>query len=58
MSEKVVYRYSEAFKLEVVKALELGRFSSVQAVCKRYAIGSGTTVARWLRKWILKQEYG
>lgn len=48
MVEKVVVRYSEAFKLQVVRELEAGRHRSVGAAREAYAIRGADTVKRWL----------
>jgi len=49
--EAVVVRYSEAFKLQVVRELEAGEHRSVHAAQEAYAIGGRTTVRRWLRQY-------
>lgn len=46
---KATMRYSEAFKLAVVREVE-GGYESVDVVRRRYGIGSGT-VNDWLRKY-------
>ena len=43
-------RYSRAFKLQVVSDIESGRLSIEQAR-KRYAIGGGSTIQKWLKKF-------
>jgi len=45
-SQKQVFRYSEAFKQEVVAEVESGRLNSYQAA-KRYGLSSGM-VSYWL----------
>ena len=45
-----VVRYSEAFKLEVVRELEGGEMT-LKAVRDKYGIGGGETVQSWLRKY-------
>ena len=47
----LVVRYSEAFKLQVVRELETGRLRSRKEACQRYGIGGATTVARWVRRY-------
>lgn len=42
-------RYSEAFKAEVVQAIETGRMTTHE-VMKRYGIGGLWTVQAWLRQ--------
>jgi len=48
---KVVMRYSEAFKLQVVRELEQGRFESVEAAGRAYGVKGSDTVARWIRSF-------
>lgn len=47
----VIVRYSEAFKLKVVRELESGRLRSRQEAEERYGIKGGMTVGRWVRKY-------
>jgi transposase-like protein len=42
-------RYSEAFKMEVVRALEAGRYGSVYEISRAYGIGASRTVRVWLQ---------
>ena len=51
MVAKVVMRYSEAFKLQVVRELEQGRFESVEAAGRAYGVKGSDTVARWIRSF-------
>lgn len=51
MDEKVVFRYSEAFKLTVVTELESGKLGSVAEASRRYGITGSATVNQWLRKY-------
>jgi transposase-like protein len=44
-------RYGEAFKLQVVRELEAGRFRSCEAARLAYGIGGKQTVQRWLREY-------
>ncbi len=44
-------RYSLSFKLEVVRAIEKGRFASVQEACRFYGINGHGTVPRWIDKY-------
>lgn len=48
---KRVVRYSEAFKLQVIKEVESGRFESANAAREAYGIGGKATVLRWLRQY-------
>ena len=50
MRERTV-RYSEAFKLQVIKAIERGEFSSLNEAMERYGIGGGSTINSWLKKY-------
>lgn len=51
MPERVVYRYSECFKREVIGALEAGRFGSVYAAQVHFGIQGSGTIGRWLRRY-------
>ncbi len=51
MEQKVVVRYSEAFKLEVVRQLEQGRFGSPFEAGQAYGVKGPNTVARWVRQY-------
>ena len=50
MSKQTV-RYSEAFKLKVVRDLEDGRFGTSFEASKDYGIGGTSTVSRWVKKY-------
>ena len=41
-------RYSKAFKLEVVKAMESGRFGSICEANRHFGIKGATTIRSWL----------
>ena len=47
----VVKRYSEAFKLQVVREFEGGEYENVAAARRKYGITGMGTVARWLRHY-------
>jgi len=47
---RVVKRYSEAFKLQVIRELETGRFDSPFEAGRAYGVGLGT-VGYWLRRY-------
>ena len=49
MSIRPTFKYSEAFKLQVVNEIESGRVSSIHAASVRYGIGGGETVKSWVR---------
>lgn len=51
MEQRLVYRYSNAFKRQVVEDLERGRFSTLQAVGEHYGITGKSTIAGWLRRF-------
>jgi transposase len=44
-------RYSEAFKLQVVRDLEQGRFENVGAAGRAYGVNGAVTVATWVRRY-------
>jgi transposase-like protein len=47
---RVVMRYSEAFKLQVIRELEAGRFCGPYEAGRTYGVGVGT-VSYWLRRY-------
>ncbi len=51
MGTKANIRYSEAFKLQVVRELEQGRFASVGAAGRAYGVKGAETVALWIRRY-------
>lgn len=51
MVERVVVRYSEAFKLQVVRELEQGRFESIAAAQRTYGVKGHHTVEGWVRRF-------
>ena len=48
---KSAVRYSEAFKLQVVREIEQGRFESPGAAKRAYGVRGQGTVERWIRKF-------
>ena len=44
-------RYSEAFKLQVVRELEQGRFESYEAAGRAYGVKGCHTIASWVRQF-------
>jgi len=46
-----IVRYSEAFKLQVLRELEEGRFLNRFQAARTYGIGSPGTIAYWARKF-------
>lgn len=51
MEKHVEIRYSEAFKLQVVRELERGRFENPTAAGQAYGVNGKGTVARWVRQF-------
>ncbi len=48
MTQRIIKRYSNAFKLQVVRQIEQGQLSIAQAQ-RRYDIGGSSTIPRWLK---------
>ena len=46
-----VVRYSEAFKLQVVRELEQGRFGSISEARRAYGVRGSVTVEAWIRRF-------
>ena len=44
------YRYSEAFKQQVIRDIESGRYKSAGEASEAYGIGGHGTVANWLER--------
>jgi transposase-like protein len=51
VEQKVVVRYSEAFKLQVVRQLEQGQFGNPFEAGQAYGVKGANTVARWVRQF-------
>ena len=51
MIQKLVYRYSIAFKQQVIEQFESGRFSSINEAKEHYGIRGDCTIQKWLRKY-------
>lgn len=51
MERKGVVRYSEAFKLQVVRQLEQGHFGNPWEAGQAYGVKGTGTVARWVRQF-------
>jgi transposase-like protein len=49
--ENVVYRYSEAFKMQVVRDLDAGRLRSISEAKEKYGITGNVTIHGWLKKY-------
>jgi transposase-like protein len=48
---KTTIRYSESFKLQVIREIESGRFDCVEQAREHYGIKGMMTIAAWLRKF-------
>jgi hypothetical protein len=44
-------RYSEAFKLQVLRELETGRWESREAAARAYGLSGHATITYWARKY-------
>lgn len=51
MRGKTQIRYSEAFKLQVIRELESGELDNQQEARRKYGIRGGSTVHNWLRRY-------
>ena len=51
MRERIVKRYNECFKPQVIQDLENGRFSSITAAQEHHGITGTRTVRGWLKKF-------
>jgi transposase len=49
VSQRTVFRYSLAFRQQVISELESGRFASIDAARIHYNIGGAETVVNWVR---------
>lgn len=50
MEQRIVYRYSVAFKQQVISEVESGRFRSAWEASEHYGLSEGT-VGRWLKRY-------
>lgn len=48
---RVTIRYSESFKLQVLRELEAGKFASPTAAARAYGISGSVMVRYWARKY-------
>jgi transposase-like protein len=48
---KNTYRYSEAFKLRVIRAIEDGEVENLNQARQKYGIRGAGTVESWIRKY-------
>lgn len=46
-----IIRYSEAFKLQVLRELEEGKFATHAAMARAYGIRGNGTIEYWIRKY-------
>ncbi|MEK7993793.1 MAG: transposase [Planctomycetota bacterium] len=51
MVQKSVVRYSEAFKQQVLRELEEGKFGSVLGAARAYGIRGGWTIQKWMLRY-------
>ena len=51
MIQRLVYRYSIAFKQEVIERFESGQFVSIEEAREHYGIRGACTIQGWLRKY-------
>ncbi len=51
MRQRTIIRYSMGFKQQVIRQLELGRFSSISEAREHYGIKGGSTISCWLRRY-------
>ena len=48
---RVAIRYSEAFKSQVLRELESGKFASAAVAARTYGLSAGGTIRYWARKY-------
>ena len=48
---RIVWKYSESFKRQVVSDLESARFDTVGSAMRHYGIPGNGTIERWIRKF-------
>jgi len=48
---KTLIKYSEGFKLQVLRELEEGKFESQEALRRTYGIRGAATLSKWIRKY-------
>ena len=51
MDKKTTIRYSEAFKLQVLRELETGKFSNMAEAQRVYGIRGSVTISNWIRRY-------
>ena len=48
---KTVVRYSEAFKMQLIRELESGKLDGIEHARRTYGISGTYTIQRWLKKY-------
>ena len=48
---RVAIRYSEAFKSQVLRELESGKFANAAVAARTYGLSAGGTIRYWARKY-------
>ena len=51
MVQKCMMRYSEAFKQQVLREMEAGKFGSTMEAARAYGIRGGATIQGWMRRY-------
>lgn len=51
MRERIIKRYSDCFKRQVVEDLERGRFGSITEAGEHYGVTGAMTIQKWLDKY-------
>jgi transposase len=51
MHQRIVIRYSQSFKRQVVSDIESGRFSAITQAKEHYGIKGAQTIRNWLLKY-------
>ena len=51
MEQKIIYRYSTAFKRQVIEDIESGRFCSIERAREHYGIRGMATISNWLKRF-------
>lgn len=51
MRQKIVVRYSQSFKQQVIADIESGRFSSILEAKEHYGITGASTIRNWLVRY-------
>lgn len=51
VERRIEIRYSEAFKVQVVRELEQGRFDNATVAGRAYGVNGKGTVAKWVRQF-------